>query len=39
LAGPSRELAVEAAADVFARFGWHPEFSLLKGQQAELRWG
>ncbi len=39
LAGRSREHAAEAAADIFARFGWHPELSLLKGQQAELRWG
>jgi hypothetical protein len=38
LAGRSRELALEAAANIFARFGWHPELSLLKGQQDELRW-
>lgn len=36
LAGRSRELAVEAAADMFARLGWQPELSLLKGQQGEL---
>jgi hypothetical protein len=39
LVARSRELAVEAAADVFAKFGWHPERSLLKDQQDELRSG
>ena len=38
LAGHSRDLAVDAAAEVFARFGWHPARALLQEQQAELRW-
>jgi hypothetical protein len=38
LAGRSRELAIDAASEVFARFGWHPTRALLQEQQSELRW-
>jgi len=38
LAGRARELALDAASDLFAAFGWHPERALLEGQQAQLRW-
>jgi len=38
VAGRSRELALDAASDIFGRFGWHPDPALLQGQQDELRW-
>lgn len=38
LAGRSRSLAIDAAAELFARFGFHPTRALLEGQQSELRW-
>lgn len=38
LAGRSREFALDAASEVFARFGWHPARSLLQEQQLQLRW-
>jgi hypothetical protein len=38
LAGRSRSLAIDAAAELFARFGFHPPRVLLEGQQSELRW-
>ena len=38
LAGTSRDLAVDAASEVFARFGWHPPRAMLLEQQSQLRW-
>jgi hypothetical protein len=38
LAGSSRGLAIGAAIDLFARFGFHPTRALLEEQQAQLRW-
>src|SRR5216684_2157396 len=38
LAGRSRSLAIDAAAELFERFGFHPTRALLEGQQSELRW-
>ena len=38
VAGRSRELALDTALDMFSHFGWHPDRSLLQGQQDELRW-
>lgn len=39
LVAESRVIAVEASSEVFARFGWYPERTMLTGQQDELRWG
>jgi hypothetical protein len=38
LAGRSRELAIDASSEIFARFGWHPARALLQEQQSQLRW-
>ncbi len=37
LASQGRELAAEAARQLFMRFGWHPPIETLKQQQSELR--
>jgi hypothetical protein len=37
LASHGRELAAEAARQLFARFGWHPPLEILRQQQSELR--
>jgi len=37
LAGEAWDLAIEAALDVYARFGWNPPRQLVEGQQAGLR--
>lgn len=38
LAGRSRELALDATSEFFARFGWQPTRAMLRRQQDELRW-
>ena len=38
LLAESRELALNAATELFLRFGWEPSREFLKAQQSQLRW-